>query len=1086
VCQNREVVDQFVVSANVQPTTIDEQCLQGIPKDLLNDVIKLKFGSGFEGLSELIGVAAATVQQQPTTRLKPAVSSAAIMSSEQPSMAESVDSMCFFNQNIMGPNQVTTTTNDADIDHISQQVAKEQPIDDDPEDKEQIEDERSLEQIMGFASDINVQPGDISQNVEDILQVIKSMESAAETGESIGSDHRLSGGCGGLVEAGSTQSTVEGVSEIFPDGEAFALNLLNDMDVMNLVNDNIADSVVADQPSSQPLRQTPTKYTELAKRQAQIERRQHDLERRASFLTRRLLKLKAQLVGEHVAEEATHVLELAQKSAKKCFYQDLASLGPKAGNTRNFPELAGSLGSFLQKVQKSCNAQSNSMAVRQRNTCRYFGAGSKDSYVNITANKIPVFGVPQIKLDGEQVEKVAGPLATKLKFLQSAYDSDCTASSSGGESCDEMQTFNNLHQQSLSISKRAGWRYAQERASLVSRWTWLQAQISDLEYKIRQYNELQRQIRATKGMVILDASPLPPTTAAADSSTVNGYSGALPGSRANCSTTSPDTPPPNYPASRTRPYIRQLYRKRKLFQLDRLHEVSKKAARPATARCSCDGTMAPCAVCTGRKEPTGSQIDMDLLSVPDRIAMVDPGFHPVLSLLDEVPHTVHIDAILRSPEWQQKILRGGMRMVKIKDKDSNERRNKKVSEQRVKYPTQATNSKKSQSISMGARIKRKALKGKRSQGTGERANHGLSSGGGSSRKRNTGGSKVPSTHQQQQQQSTTQSGFDDEEEASVLSGSSKYSSPVPSPLLPNQTAQVPEKSAIKERPNSHSHSRIRQNSYDIDNIVIPYSVAASARLEKLPYKEILIPKWRLCEDPLNTDVKNGAVQKPGLDNDFEDISDETTALRHERGGIEEAKRYEKNSKLPHHSRIRHSRRMESRTDSGANTPDPMSPHASDFGGDTMSPITSPPATPSTPQDTEHSETYHRQTSLQNALRRRTMSSSTSRLQREESNTSVTEEHEQVLPYEPRSFPLTDEDYSKMMEAMPSGYFLPSTAPSVCSQEEEKIDEPDVDSQSDSTESAMCEMEGEDPNDPEWTVAETRDTEKERIRSTAKR
>lgn len=41
-------------------------------------------------------------------------------------------------------------------------------------------------------------------------------------------------------------------------------------------------------------------------------------------------------------------------------------------------------------------------------------------------------------------------------------------------------------------------------------------------------------------------------------------------------------------------------------------------------------------------------------------------------------------------------------------------------------------------------------------------------------------------------------------------------------------------------------------------------------------------------------------------------------------------------------------------------------------------------------------------------------------------------------------------------------------------------------ESDSTESACCELDGEDPNDPEWTVADDRDTEKERIRPTAKR
>lgn len=53
----------------------------------------------------------------------------------------------------------------------------------------------------------------------------------------------------------------------------------------------------------------------------------------------------------------------------------------------------------------------------------------------------------------------------------------------------------------------------------------------------------------------------------------------------------------------------------------------------------------------------------------------------------------------------------------------------------------------------------------------------------------------------------------------------------------------------------------------------------------------------------------------------------------------------------------------------------MSPHASsDFGGDMMSPFTSPPATPSQVQDTETSGLdSHRPSALQNSLRRRTMS-----------------------------------------------------------------------------------------------------------------
>ena len=35
--------------------------------------------------------------------------------------------------------------------------------------------------------------------------------------------------------------------------------------------------------------------------------------------------------------------------------------------------------------------------------------------------------------------------------------------------------------------------------------------------------------------------------------------------------------------------------------------------------------------------------------------------------------------------------------------------------------------------------------------------------------------------------------------------------------------------------------------YDINNIVIPYSIASSTRLEKPQYKEILTPGWRVID-----------------------------------------------------------------------------------------------------------------------------------------------------------------------------------------------------------------------------------------------
>ena len=47
------------------------------------------------------------------------------------------------------------------------------------------------------------------------------------------------------------------------------------------------------------------------------------------------------------------------------------------------------------------------------------------------------------------------------------------------------------------------WHWAKERAQIASRWTWLQAQVSDLEYRIRQQNEIYKQIRQSKGQVEL-------------------------------------------------------------------------------------------------------------------------------------------------------------------------------------------------------------------------------------------------------------------------------------------------------------------------------------------------------------------------------------------------------------------------------------------------------------------------------------------------------------------------------------------------------------------------------------------------------
>ena len=54
--------------------------------------------------------------------------------------------------------------------------------------------------------------------------------------------------------------------------------------------------------------------------------------------------------------------------------------------------------------------------------------------------------------------------------------------------------------------RRATWKWAKDRAAVAARWTWLHAQVSDLEYRIRQMSELYRSVRANKGAVLLGPS----------------------------------------------------------------------------------------------------------------------------------------------------------------------------------------------------------------------------------------------------------------------------------------------------------------------------------------------------------------------------------------------------------------------------------------------------------------------------------------------------------------------------------------------------------------------------------------------------
>lgn len=218
--------------------------------------------------------------------------------------------------------------------------------------------------------------------------------------------------------------------------------------------------------------------------------------------------------------------------------------------------------------------------------------------------------------------------------------------------------------------------------------------MSDLEYRIRQQSEIYRTIRNSKGVVELsdppvtqlgpsgDAtvhrlqeaspanvatlminvntqaskltqslgnfSPLTPQGLKSDSKETsksrNGYvegshtpqSGCTSVAGVSCDnsgvTVSPDLNNQALDAScvaaRCRPV--RLYRKRKLLRTAGLHQVNHKAARLSSVKCQCYPPVMSCPMCGGRYNNV-QHLDAEGMPVMEKVSLLDPAFHPVLS-----------------------------------------------------------------------------------------------------------------------------------------------------------------------------------------------------------------------------------------------------------------------------------------------------------------------------------------------------------------------------------------------------------------------------------------------------------------------
>lgn len=256
--------------------------------------------------------------------------------------------------------------------------------------------------------------------------------------------------------------------------------------------------------------------------------------------------------------------------------------------------------------------------------------------------------------------------------------------------------------------RRSEWKWAAERSAIASRWTWLQAQVSDLEYRIRQQSDTHRQIRSEKGDLIFESLQTQPVTCnsrtgeilnqeeksgekrteksnkpfvfqsskfnqslvncilppgltspmssgkdTCQSSTQKSLNGLIDSNHNGKSVSTSDVASPTVKtddklllenseslatptvpvditcqAARCRPV--KSYRKRKLFRTAGLHQLYRKATRLSTVKCHCYTPVVPCAMCGGRYNNTQT-LDPDLMPLHERLSLLDPSFHPVLS-----------------------------------------------------------------------------------------------------------------------------------------------------------------------------------------------------------------------------------------------------------------------------------------------------------------------------------------------------------------------------------------------------------------------------------------------------------------------
>lgn len=269
--------------------------------------------------------------------------------------------------------------------------------------------------------------------------------------------------------------------------------LLDGQDLSSLANtggngDNMQD--MEDQEENyeddSPRKDDPDEMSRLLvlQRLEEISREEQQLQRKMDFMIRRLYKLVARSTGLHASEEIAGFLEhvarhnktkenqLKEEQLKSLHIQEVDALSELPVNLLSSPStsqpqivveaevdeppkpvLLSEMKSFLKRIENLATMQST-IVNKRAHAIKYFtnpSPNSQDAFTktdnNLFKNSIPRFD----ERDLNQLDQVSGLLMTEMRLIGKQIDSDETASSSGGESADEMVPYNNHYQQPLSM-----------------------------------------------------------------------------------------------------------------------------------------------------------------------------------------------------------------------------------------------------------------------------------------------------------------------------------------------------------------------------------------------------------------------------------------------------------------------------------------------------------------------------------------------------------------------------------------------------------------------------------------------------------